>query len=79
MATQIDRLNHYLHSGKTINPLSAWLELGIYRLSARVFDLRDRGVNIKTRMVSVKNRWGEEVVVAEYYINKPNESEHDHN
>ena len=31
---------------------------GIKRLAARIYDLRDKGYNIKTDMVSCKNRRG---------------------
>lgn len=70
-STQCDRLLAHLENEGTINPLEAWQKLGIYRLSARVYDLRARGINIKERPVEVKNRWGETARVGEYYIEQP--------
>lgn len=43
---------------KPITPMQALDRLGIYRLSARIKDLRDEGHNIVTRRVKVKTRDG---------------------
>ena len=49
--------------------MQAWQELGIYRLSARIYDLRHtNGMNIVKRMKSVTNRFGESCRVACYEI-----------
>jgi len=45
---QIDLLLGYLERNGSINPIQAFNELGIYRLSARIKDLRDSGKDIKT-------------------------------
>jgi hypothetical protein len=66
--TQNDRLLHYLDTHDGIDPLTAWSELGIYRLGARVFDLKKRGINIKTEDKTVYNRFNEPCVVAWYKI-----------
>lgn len=60
METQCQRLLSYLQKNKTINPL-----LGIYRLGARIFDLRERH-DIVSHIIKVKNQFGEECRVAEY-------------
>ena len=78
MGTQNERLAAYLAQHGTINPLEAWTELGIYRLGARVFDLRQRGFEIKSENVKVQNRFGEDCHVAQYklvgsYVNKHSE------
>lgn len=78
MGTQNERLAAYLAQHGTINPLEAWTELGIYRLGARVFDLRKTGLEIETESVTVQNRFGENCDVAQYklvrsYANKHNE------
>lgn len=65
---QTERLHEYLTKVGPINPLEAWRELGIYRLAARVCDLRAAGVPVKQRRVAVSNRWGESAIVAEYYL-----------
>lgn len=63
---QADRLLVYLFSNKTIEPLEAWKKLGIYRLAARVNDLRRRGYEISTERVATTNKWGEELRYARY-------------
>ena len=66
MKTQNERLLSHLQKGNKVTPLNAWLSLGIYRLSARVFDLRDLGNDIKTQRIEVENAHGEKINVAEY-------------
>ena len=44
-------LKKHLKSGKSIAPLQALSMFGIYRLSARINDLRNDGLNVKTTMV----------------------------
>lgn len=66
--TQKERLLDYLKSHGRINPLDAWKQLGIYRLSAVVFDLRKDGHRIETTRKAVQNQFGEECVVAEYVL-----------
>ena len=69
--TQCERLAEYLHEGGTPTPMDAWLLLGIYRLSARIFDLRKAGMRISMEMVDVKNQFGETVRVAKYSKETP--------
>ena len=67
MKTQTDRLIEWLdHS--PIDPLTEWTELGLYRLSARIHDARARGLDIKRASKTVRNRYGEKVTVALYYL-----------
>jgi len=66
--SQNDRLLEYLETGKSINPLESWNKLGIYRLAARVKDLKDRGYVIYSDKTEVKNRFGENCKVAEYRL-----------
>ena len=65
--SQTERLLKALKTGP-VNPLSAWIDLGIYRLAARVSDLRAAGHNVERRMVQVQNKYGEPCVVAEYRL-----------
>lgn len=67
MSTQCERLLARLRQGP-VNPLEAWTELGIYRLGARVFDLRGQGHNILKEGVTVSNQWGEQCRVASYRL-----------
>ena len=66
--TQNKRLLSHLQKGNSINPLEAWQKLGIYRLSARVFDLRDSGHEIDTTRKEVNNQFNEIINVAEYSL-----------
>jgi len=65
---QNERLLNYLKINKKINPLQAWESLGIYRLSARVCDLRKLGWNIKSKSKEVLNKFNETCYVAEYEL-----------
>lgn len=64
--TQEDRLINYLYEHKTITALEAIEDLGILRLASRVSDLRRRGYQINSKIIKVKNRFGETCRVAEY-------------
>ena len=69
--TQNDRLLDYLKEHRTITPLESWTELGIYRLGARVFDLKRMGYDIRSGRTMVRNRFGEECFVAKYSYHPP--------
>lgn len=66
MKTQNARLLDHLMSADSVTPMQALGELGIYRLAARIRDLRDEGHSITKRTVVVENRFGEDCRVAEY-------------
>ena len=65
---QDQRLLTYLMQHGSIDPITAWRELGIYRLSAAVFLLRAQGQPIETENVVVQNRFGEDCRVARYVL-----------
>ena len=64
--TQRERLIAFFDSGKTLTRLTAWSELGILEAPARISELRSTNYPIVTKMISVKNRYGEIVRVAEW-------------
>jgi|SaaInlStandDraft_4_1057021.scaffolds.fasta_scaffold34750_5 hypothetical protein len=66
--TQANRLLDYLDDHLSIDPITAWQELGIYRLSATVFTLRSKGFNIVSKRKNVFNRFNEKCRVAEYSL-----------
>lgn len=66
--TQKERLLEHLQNFGKVNPLQSWTQLGIYRLAAVVHLLRQDGEPITTKMVEVRNRWGDIVTVAEYEL-----------
>ena len=51
----------------TITPMEAWAALGIYRLGARIFELRAAGHTNRTERMTVVNRDGEETHPARYH------------
>jgi len=61
--TQINILRKHLKAHKSIAPLQALNQYGIYRLAARIGELRDEGMNIKTKLIYVGP-----VKYAKYYI-----------
>lgn len=44
------------------------MELGVYRLAARINELREKGYKIGSRSKQVLNRFGEKCRVSEYYL-----------
>lgn len=48
--------------------MQALVELGIFRLAARINDLRKMGYRIAREMVTVLNRYGESCRVAQYRL-----------
>lgn len=58
----------------SITPLDAMQDLGCMRLAPRIADLRDQGYAIARRMKTSKNRYGNPVSFAEYYLIKENEN-----
>jgi hypothetical protein len=52
---QASQILAYLREGKTITPLEALDMFGCFRLGARVWDLKQAGHDIRSRMVDVGN------------------------
>lgn len=70
---QRDRILKYLKMGQTLTRLNAWARLGILEAPARISELRAEGHNIKTNMVTVRNRYGHKVSVAEWSMGDTND------
>ena len=68
--TQADRLYNHLSAGGKITSLEAFNLLGITQLSARVIDLERAGHNIKHDRIKVMNRFGEQLTVTQYSMEK---------
>jgi hypothetical protein len=66
--TQCERVEDYLERHGEIDPMTALNELGIYRLGARIFELRHGGIPIETRHERVRTRDGGTAVVARYVL-----------
>ena len=54
--TQNQRILEYLKSGKKLTPLVALEKFGCFRLSARIFNLREEGHAIITENVTRKGK-----------------------
>lgn len=67
-ATQTERVLDYIEQFGSITPLEAMRDLGVYRLSARIADLRGLGYPIRTRIVAVPTRYGTKSNVARYSL-----------
>lgn len=58
----------WLQTGASISSMEAIENFGATRLSAIVFDLRKRGYNIETVMVDGRDRFGNQMKFARYYL-----------
>lgn len=65
---QTERVLEYLRKNYAITAKQAMDELGIYRLGARMWDLKQQGYPVQSCFVIVKNRFGEECRVKAYNI-----------
>lgn len=68
--TQNEKILDYMERNGSITPLEAMNELGIMRLGARIFDLKEQGVGIITERVKGENRNGEATTFARYRLEK---------
>lgn len=66
--TQQDRILDFLNSGQKLTRLNAWSRLGILECPARISELRAQGHPIQTKMITVRNRYGENVRIAEWSL-----------
>jgi hypothetical protein len=66
--TQGTRILNHLNAGRVLNRLDGWDLLGILETPARISELRKQGHPIQTNMITVTNRFGDPVSVAEWSI-----------
>jgi hypothetical protein len=66
--TQCDKVLEYMRRFGSITQIDALRDIGCMRLASRISDLRHRGYAIGRRMKISKNRYGEDVCFAEYYL-----------
>lgn len=67
---QCARVLSYMKENGSITAAEAWFHIGIGRLSARIYDLRDRGYNIRSRQQEDVNKYGDNIKYAVYYISR---------
>lgn len=69
MQNRETRVLDYLKKHKSISPLEAINDLGVTRLSAAIYKLKHKyNVSIRTEAETSKNRFGEKVRYARYYL-----------
>ena len=64
--SQRDRVLQYLQNGGVLTRLNSFDQLGIIEAPARITELRQEGYDIRTKRVTVKNRYGEKVSIAQW-------------
>lgn len=66
--TQEQMIIRHIKKFGSITPVQAMKEYGIMRLSARIWDLKDKGYPIETNIETSENRFGEKVSYAKYSL-----------
>lgn len=66
--TQSQRIIDYMYEHGGITQYDALNELGVMRLASRISELRRNGYEIASKMVKVKNRYGETCRVKRYTL-----------
>ena len=62
------RVFDFLTEKGSITILDAITEFGETRLSSRIFELKEKGINIASKKIAVSNRFGEKRWVNKYFI-----------
>ena len=70
--SQANRLLDYLKKSGSITTWEAFKELGITRLSARIFEIKERGYLIKTESITGKNKLREPIHYNKYSLIEEN-------
>ena len=66
--TQEQMVIDYMTEYGSITTLDAFKDLGITRLSAKIFNLKKAGYEIQKTAETGKNRWGKPIYYARYSI-----------
>ena len=64
------RVLKYINDFGSITQLEAIRDLGILRLASSISELRKMGYAISGRFIKVKNRYGENSSIMQYYFNE---------
>lgn len=65
---QADRIIAYMKEHGGITSLDASRDIGCMRLGARIFEIKERGIEVKSEFINVENRFGEICRVKRYWI-----------
>ncbi len=66
--TQKEAVYEYMKERGTITTYEAFIELGVTRLAAKIHELKDEGVEIRSKDIVVPTRYGRKTSVREYSI-----------
>ena len=67
--TQAEMILDYLQTHQTITQAEAVRLFGCYRLSARIYEIREMGFDIRKTTQEAVNRFGDKVRFAGYWLN----------
>lgn len=65
---QKQRILDYIKDFKSISTREAFIDLGIARLGARIFELKQEGYKFREEWESTKNRYGEKTEYKRFYL-----------
>ena len=68
LTKRLQRVFDYMAEFGSITSLQAFQDLGDTRLSATIFELKKKGVNIKSEDIKVTNRYNEPRRVTKYWL-----------
>lgn len=69
--SQANRILDYIHRFGSISTMEAFMDLGVTRLGARIYELEKRGIQIEHKMETGINRLGEKTHFTRYSIKEP--------
>ena len=64
--SQCDDIQRHLDKGKKLTAMTALRDMGVFRLAARIRDLRERGYPVITTIRVITTQRGTEAKIAEY-------------
>ena len=70
--SQKEKVLRHLKEVGPITPLDALIDYAIMRLTSRICELKDEGYDIKSELVSSRNKFNEKVSFSKYTLNEAN-------
>ena len=66
--TQCEKIIKYMRDFGSITTMQAFNDLGITRLSGRIYDIKALGYKIRSETIYGRNRYGEKIHYFKYYL-----------
>ena len=63
-----ERILKYIKQFGSISTFDAFMDLGETRLSGRIYDLKQAGINFKEEWIFTKNRYGKKIKYKKYSL-----------